>query len=96
MSTSKSKCWSAHAHVRLVCQMYNLPDPLALLQQPAWTKCQWKTLIKTKITAYHEADLRQKTLKNDSLRYFNVQLLSLSGKPQRAIMAAEDLQSVEK
>ena len=76
--------------------MYNLPDPLALLQQPAWTKCQWKTLIKTKITAYHEADLRQKSMQSDSLRYLNVQLLSLTGNPHRAIMAAEDSRSVEK
>ena len=94
MSTPKSTCWSAH--VRLVCQMYNLPDPLALLQQPVMKKSQWKTLIKAKITAYHEADLRQKALKSDSLRYFNVQLLSLAGKPHRAIMAAEDSRSVEK
>ena len=64
--------------MRLVCQMYNLPDPLALLQQPVMKKSQWKTLIKAKITAYHEADLRQKALKSDSLRYFNVQTFSCS------------------
>ena len=29
LSTPKSTCWSVH--VRLVCQMYGLPDPLALM-----------------------------------------------------------------
>lgn len=94
MSSQKSTCWSAH--VRLVCQMYGLPDPLSLMQQPAITKAQWKTLVKVKITAFHEAELRQRALKSESLKYFNVQLLGLTGRPHQVIMSANDKRSIEK
>ena len=85
MSTSKSTCWSAH--VRLVCQMYGLPDPLALMQNPAPPKVQWKSLVKIKVTAFHEADLRQKALKSESLQYSNVHLHGLTGKPHAALLS---------
>ena len=59
-------------------------------------KAQWKSLIKTKITAFHESDLRKKALGSVSLQYFNVQLLGLTGKPHASILSAQDIQSVEK
>ena len=94
MSTEKSTCWSTH--VRLVCKMYSIPDPLVLMQSPAPPKAQWKSLIKTKIIAFHESDLRKKALGSVSLQYFNVQLLGLTGKPHASILSAQDTRSVEK
>ena len=78
MSDSKSTTWSVH--VRLVCLLYGLPDPLILLQQVPMTKSAWHTLVKTKLTAYHEQELRDRALANHKLEYFNVQTLGLSGK----------------
>ena len=76
--------------------MYGLPDPLLLMQQPEITKAQWKTLVKVKITAFHEAELRQKAMKSESLKYFNVQLLGLTGRPHLVILSANDKRSIEK
>ena len=59
-SDSLSLTWSAH--LRLLFQMYSLPDPLTLLSSPLWSKERWKMLIKTEITSYHEAALRYQAL----------------------------------
>ena len=78
MSDNKSTTWSVH--VRLVCLLYGLPDPLVLLQQVPMTKSAWQTLVKTKLTAYHEHELRSRAQANHKLEYFNVQTLGLTGK----------------
>ena len=54
------------------------------------SKLQWTTLVSTKVTVYHEADLRGKALKSSSLEFFNVQLLGLTGRPHLAITGAKD------
>ena len=59
--------------------MYDLPDPLSLMQQPAMNKSAWKILVKTRVTVYHETDLRSLALANSKLEYFNVQTLGLEG-----------------
>ena len=84
MAGEKSTTWSFH--LRLICQLYALPDPLELMQQPAMSKSAWKTLVTTRVTAYHEAQLRQIALKNSNLTYLNVQLLGLNGRPHPAIL----------
>ena len=55
-----STTWSAH--VRLFRRMYDLTDPLALMQHPPMSKLQWTTLVSFKVTVYHEADLRGKDI----------------------------------
>ena len=94
MATERSTTWSAH--VRLLCRMYDLPDPLALLQQPPMLKLHWKTLVSTKITVYHETDLKNKAMKNLNLEFFNVQLLGLTGRPHLAITAIQDTRAAQK
>ena len=84
MADNKSTTWSHH--VRLICQKYGLPNPLALLQGPAMPKPVWKTLVQSKITTYHEKNLRQKAENNYKLRYLNVSVLGLSGRPHPAIL----------
>ena len=44
------------------------------------TKCAWKTLVRTKITAYHENELRRHAQENHKLEYLNVQTWGLTGK----------------
>ena len=78
MTDNKSLTWAAH--VRILCQIYNLPDPLLLLDGGLWPKERWKTHIKAKILAYHEAVLRKKALTNSKLKFLNVQITGLAGR----------------
>ena len=39
MSTSSSVTWTAH--LRIICQMYDLPDPLTLMSGHLWAKEKW-------------------------------------------------------
>ena len=88
MSKDNSTTWSNH--VRIICKLYGLPDPLALLQQQPMTKQSWKTLVQTKISAFHELQLKREAVKNPNMEYFNVQLSSLSGLPHPALRQIMD------
>ena len=52
MSDSTSVTWSAH--VRILFEVYNLPDPLTLLNSQPWPKERWKMFTQTAVTAYHK------------------------------------------
>ena len=53
MCSSNSTTWSNH--VQLLCLKYGLPSPLTLLQNhSAMPKPAWNTIVKTKITVWHE------------------------------------------
>ena len=78
MTDNTSLTWAAH--VRILCQTYQLPDPLTLMQGDPWPKEKWKTLINTRITVYHETVLRRKALGNWKLSLLNVQLTGLTGR----------------
>ena len=80
MCDMNSTTWSNH--VQLLCIQYNLPSPLSLLQDRFLTvsKLDWNTLVRTKVTAWHERQLRELSVKNSKMRYLNVQLSGLSGR----------------
>jgi hypothetical protein len=78
MSGEDSTTWSAH--VRLLCLIYSLPDPLQLMNSGSfWSKTKWSTLVKTQITIYHEKQLRAKAVRNSKMNYLNVKISGLSG-----------------
>ena len=77
MTDNNSTTWANH--VRIIFSIYSLPDPLSLLQQPAWTKSQWKEVTKTAITVHMERKWRGISQQNSKMKYFNVDLLGLSG-----------------
>ena len=77
MSTDSSLTWSVH--VRLLTQLYGLPDPLSLMESNLWTKQSWKDLCVTRVRAQHERNLRSKAARNYKLKYLNVQSIGLSG-----------------
>ena len=79
MANNSSLTWAAH--VRILCQMYDLPDPLALMKEAVWKKEKWKTLVNTKIITQHEKQMRQKALTNWKLGFLNIQMTGLSGRP---------------
>ena len=87
MASEKSTTWSNH--LRIICRMYDLPDPLSLMQQPAMNKSAWKILVKTRVTVYHENELRSLALANSKLEYFNVQTLGLEGRSHPVLEISE-------
>ena len=94
MCQTNSTTWSNH--LRLICQQYQLPCPLQLLQSPAWSKEQWTSYVKTKITIWHENNLRSASRTNSKMLYLNTDLLGLSGRPHPALLNISCTQDVKK
>ena len=92
MADDSSLTWSVH--VRLLCQLYRLPDPLALLSTPPWPKERWKSHTRVAVTSYHENLLRQRAVQNTKLKFFNVQTLGLSARPHPVVAWARTTQDV--
>ena len=93
MCEEKSTTWSNH--VTELCMRYDLPPPLALLESPP-SKESWKELVKTKVTIWHERNLRDMSLNNSKMCYLNVQLLGLSGQPHPALVSIHNTQDIRK
>ena len=86
MSDTHSITWAAH--VRILCDLYELPDPLSLLQnEDAWPKVVWKNWCVTKIRAYHEKLWRVQALTNSKMRFLNIGLSGLTGRHHPALSA---------
>ena len=94
MCNNTSTTWSNH--VQIICRKYGLPPPLSLLSMPAWPKTQWDTLVKTRITAWHESSLRSLAEHNSKMKYLNVQLHGLSGRAHPANLNIRTTQDVKK
>ena len=94
MSELNSTTWANH--IRIICQMYNLPDPLALLNQTPCSKSQRKELTATNVTVYAERKWRYLALSNSKMEYFNVQLLGLSGRHHPALSNINTTRDVTK
>ena len=78
-----SRTWSTH--LRFLCSVYGLEDPLLSLQKDPPTKSQFKELINTRITAHFERELRKSASENSLMQYFNVSTLNLRGRHHPAI-----------
>ena len=77
-SSEHSRTWVIN--LRHICRMYQLEDPLVYLQNDPLLKSQFKELVMTKITAFHENELRKKAQGNDLMQYLNVNLCGLRGR----------------
>ena len=94
MCRSNSTTWSNH--LKLISQQYNLPCPLQLLETPPWPKEQWSSYVKTKITNWHENNLRYLSKTNSKMMYLQTDLLGLSGRPHPALLSINSTQDVKK
>ena len=81
LKMADSNSLTLSAHVRLLFQLYNLPDPLILLDSSPWPKERWKQHTKAAVISHHENALRKKAAVNFKLQYLNVQVSGLSGRP---------------
>ena len=94
MCTESSVTWCNH--IQLLCRKYSLPSPLQLLQHPPCKQEDWKCLVKTRVTAWYERDLRHKAGCNSKMTYLNVLLSGLSGKPHPALRGIHTTQDCKK
>ena len=67
MCTESSVTWCNH--IQLLCRKYSLPSPLQLLQHPPCKQEDWKCLVKTRVTAWYERDLRHKAGCNSKMTW---------------------------
>ena len=98
-STENSRTWAIH--MRQISVMYGLEDPLICLNKKPPSKNDFKETVMTKISAYHEKELRNYRSKNDTIstserEFFNVSLLGLRGRLHPAITNVSTSHSVRK
>ena len=92
MADRNSLTWSAH--VRILFQLYNLPDPLTLLESSPWSKECWKNHTKVVVTSHHEAYWRTRAADNIKLQYLNIKATGLTARPHPILSWAETTQDV--
>ena len=78
-----SKTWSNF--LRYICKQYGIEDPLSLILRDPPKKSLFKSDTETRIRSFHEYELRSKAKIDKKLKYFNVSLMGLSGRPHPAI-----------
>ena len=67
------------------CQCYGLDDPLECLKFDPPSKSAYKELVRTKICAYYEQNLRDLAENNSQMTYLNVSLSGLNGRHHPAL-----------
>ena len=92
ISNKPSLTWAAH--VRLLCQLYGLPDPLTLITSRPWPKDSWKMATKTAVTVHSERMWRVKAKANSKLSFLNVQATGLTGRPHPVLQGILTTQEV--
>ena len=93
---SKSSSTTLSNHIRILCSMYSLPDPLTLLNQSPCSKVHWKSLTKTRVTIFAEKKWRSQASTNSKMTYLNVELFGLSGRQHPALFHVYDTREVMK
>ena len=82
-SAENSRTWAIH--LRNLSVKYGLGDPLECLTSDPPPKEHFKEHILTKICAHHEQVLRDKARTNHKMRYLDVSLSGLRGRPHPAL-----------
>ena len=82
-SCENSRTWAVY--IKQLSEKYDLEDPIKCLRRDPPSKGQYKEHILTKITTFHEKQLRQKSLSNSCMQYMNVSVIGLRGRRHPAI-----------
>ena len=93
-SNKNSHTWSRH--IRNLAQKYNIEDPLIAIQRNPPTKHEYSQYILTKITIFHENQLRIASSTNSKMKYLNVNVKGLNGRPHPALQGVTLNKSVQK
>ena len=89
-----SHTWARH--IKSLSAMYGMEDPAKLISQPPPSKSEFRNIVHTKITVYHEKKLRAAAITNSKMTYLNVSLKGLNGRPHPALSGIITTQSVKK
>ena len=76
--------------------MYGLEDPLSSLSKPSPVKSAYKEMVLTKISAFHEKELKIQASRNSQMQYLNVNLSGLRGKNHPCLSNIITTQEVRK
>ena len=93
-SSNNSTTWAVN--LRHICKMYGLEDPLQSLCKNPPSRQMYKESTLTKITAFHEKELKIQASKNSQMVYLNVNLSSLRGKSHPCLSNVITSQEVKK
>ena len=93
-SNDNSRTWSAN--LKHISRMYDIEDPSSLMLQDPPSKAHFKNYILTKITVFHEKELRNMATNNSKIEYFNVPLFGLLGRVHKALSGVSTAQEVSK
>ena len=93
-SKERSQTWSNY--LRYISDMYDMTDPLTSLRCDPPTKLSYKEYCMTKVTSFHERILRHQAKENPRMKYFNVSLSGLRGRPHPSITNAVTTSEVRK
>ena len=93
-SSENSRTWAIN--MRHITQMYGLEDPLLCLEREAPKKSDYKETVMSKITAFHEHELRTKAKTNEYMKYLNVNLSGLRGKHHPCLSGIITTEEVKK
>ena len=93
-SSNNSHTWSRH--LANLTYMYDIEDPLVALSRTPPTKSEYSQYILTKITVYHEKQLRGKGAKNSKMNYLHVAIKGLNGRPHPALHDVKTTKDVQK
>ena len=77
-SSENSRTWAIN--LRHISRMYQLEDPLSCLEKHPPPKSLYKEIINTKITSFHEKEMKLKAKSNSLMQYMNVDLWGLRGR----------------
>ena len=92
-AADNSRTWSKY--VQNLAAKYNLPEPLAMFNDNPMSKESFKTLVMTKITAYHENEQRSSASANSKMRYLHVGTRGLNGRPHPVLARATTTSEVK-
>ena len=93
-SSENSRTWAIN--LRHISKMYSLEDPLTCLLKGPPSKSQFKETVLTKISAFHENELRRMAATNSKMGYLNVGLLGLRGKHHPSLLNIITTEDVKK
>ena len=82
--------------MRHISRMYNLEDPLTCLQRDPPPKSEYREHILTKVTVFHEGELRSLAARNSKLEFMNVSLTGLRGKHHPSLASIVNVEDVKK
>ena len=89
-----SRTWAIH--LRQISLMYGMEDPLDYLKQDPPKKSSFKEYVRTKITSFHENELRVAAMNNSKMSFFNVSTLGLRGRLHPTISNITTVHNVNK